>query len=67
MTRATPITRAMGRGAGWVGGWAVATTGILVIGSLAQVAAYYTFDLVGADSMRDSTLWNVIFTLLIIG
>ena len=29
-----------GPGIGWVGGWAVATTGILVIGSLAQVAAF---------------------------
>ena len=50
------ITRAIGPSAGWVGGWAVCTTGILVIGSLAQVAAYYTFDLLGADSLRDSNL-----------
>ena len=61
------ITRAMGPSAGWVGGWAVATTGILVIGSLAQVAAFYTFDLLGADGLRDSTLANVVFTLIIIG
>jgi amino acid transporter len=60
------ITRAMGPSLGWVGGWAVTTTGILVIGSLAQVAAYYTFDLFSLDSMRDSTFWNVVFTLLII-
>jgi amino acid transporter len=60
------VTRAMGPSLGWVGGWAVATTGILVIGSLAQVAAYYTFDLFGLDALRDSTLANVIFTLLII-
>jgi amino acid transporter len=60
------ITRAMGPSLGWVGGWAVATTGILVIGSLAQVAAYYTFDLLEADTLRDSTFWNVIFTLAII-
>jgi len=60
------ITRAMGPGLGWVGGWAVCTTGILVIGSLAQVAAYYTFDLVGAEGLRDSTAANVVFTLLII-
>ncbi len=60
------VTRAMGPSLGWVGGWAVTTTGILVIGSLAQVAAYYTFDLFGLDSMRDSIAWNVVFTLLII-
>jgi len=61
------ITRALGPGLGWVGGWAVVTTGILVIGSLAQVAAFYTFDLFGAEGLRDSTLANVLFTLLIIG
>jgi amino acid transporter len=60
------VTRAMGPWLGWIGGWAIAITGILVIGSLAQVAAYYTFDLLELDSMRDSTLWNVLFTLLII-
>ena len=60
------ITRAMGPSFGWVGGWAVTTTGILVIGSLAQVAAYYTFDLFGLTELRDSTLANVIFTLAII-
>jgi amino acid transporter len=60
------ITRAMGPSFGWVGGWAVTTTGVLVIGSLAQVAAFYTFDLFGLDSLRDSTLANVVFTLLII-
>jgi amino acid transporter len=60
------ITRAMGPSFGWVGGWAVTTTGILVIGSLAQVAAFYTFDLFGLDSLRDSTLANVVFTLAII-
>jgi len=60
------VTRAMGPSLGWVGGWAVTTTGILVIGSLAQVAAFYTFDLLGLDGLRDSTLANVIFTLIII-
>jgi amino acid transporter len=60
------VTRAMGPGLGWVGGWAVATTGILVIGSLAQVAAYYTFDLLSLDGLRDSTAANVVFTLAII-
>jgi amino acid transporter len=61
------VTRAMGPSLGWIGGWAVATTGILVIGSLAQVAAYYTFDLLSLDGLRDSTAANVVFTLLIIG
>ena len=48
------ITRAIGPSAGWIGGWAICTTGIIVIGSLADVAAYYFFDLVALDSLRDS-------------
>ncbi len=60
------ITRAMGPGIGWVGGWAVCTTGILVIGSLAQVAAYYLYDMFELTGLRDSTAANVILTLIII-
>lgn len=48
------VTRSMGPWMGWMGGWAVFTTGVLVIGSLADVSAYYIFDLVGLDSLRDS-------------
>jgi amino acid transporter len=40
-------TRALGPWLGWLGGWAVVTTGILVIGSLADVGARYTFELFG--------------------
>jgi amino acid transporter len=60
------ITRAIGPGAGWVGGWAVCTTGIIVIGSLADVAAYYTFDLLTLDSLRDSKTAVTIFAIAII-
>ena len=45
------VTRAMGPWIGWMGGWAVFTTGVLVIGSLADVAARYLFVMVGADSL----------------
>jgi len=48
------VTRAMGPWIGWMGGWAVFTTGVLVIGSLADVSAYYLFDIVGLDSLRDN-------------
>jgi amino acid transporter len=39
------VTRGMGPWMGWMGGWAICTTGILVVGSLADVSAYYIFDL----------------------
>jgi amino acid transporter len=60
------ITRAIGPSAGWIGGWAICTTGIIVIGSLADVAAYYTFDLFSLDGLRDSKTAVTIFAILII-
>jgi amino acid transporter len=48
------VTRAMGPFPGWIAGWAVAVTGILVIGSLAEVAAAYTLLLLGWDSAANS-------------
>ncbi len=44
------VTRALGPYAGWLGGWAICTTGILVVGSLADVSAYYFYDLLGLES-----------------
>jgi hypothetical protein len=41
------VTRALGPYAGWIGGWAICTTGILVVGSLADVSAFYLYDLLG--------------------
>lgn len=55
------VTRAMGPYAGWMGGWAICTTGILVIGSLADVAARYGYELVGIDaSLQLRTLTAVV-------
>lgn len=48
------VTRAMGPYLGWLGGWAVSVTGILVIGSLASVASRYTFLLFGLDGAAES-------------
>ena len=60
------VTRAIGPSAGWLGGWAICTTGILVVGSLADVAAFYIFDLFGLDSLRDDKVAVTIFAILII-
>ena len=51
-------TRAMGPYVGWIGGWAVTLTGLLVIGSLADVGARYFFELVGWDAAAGSK-WAV--------
>ena len=61
------ITRAIGPSAGWMGGWAICTTGIIVIGSLADVAAAYTFKLVGLDSLSADKAVVTIFAIVLIG
>jgi len=60
------VTRAMGPSFGWLAGWAIFVTGLLVIGSLADVSAYYLFDLVGLDGLRDSEAAVVAFAVVII-
>lgn len=55
------VTRTLGPWTGWMGGWAITMTGVLVVGSLADVAARYGFLLVGWDSAADSK-WTVIAT-----
>lgn len=51
------VTRSIGPQTGWMTGWAICVTGILVVGSLADVAAYSFFDLIGAEGLADSTAW----------
>lgn len=58
------VTRAMGPWFGWMGGWAIFSTGVLVIGAQADVAAKYIFLLVGADSLAANRVAVVIFACL---
>jgi amino acid transporter len=53
------VTRAMGPYMGWMGGWAITMTGVLVVGSLADVAARYTFLFFGLDALA-AEKWAVI-------
>ncbi|MDT0274581.1 APC family permease [Blastococcus goldschmidtiae] len=49
------VTRALGPWAGWLGGWAIAMTGVLVLGSLAEVGVRFTLLAVGLDGWTEST------------
>lgn len=51
------VTRSIGPQTGWMTGWAICVTGILVVGSLADVAAYSFFDLINADGLANSVGW----------
>ena len=48
------VTRAMGPWFGWLGGWAIAMTGVLVIGSLADVGIRFGFLTLGLDELAAS-------------
>ena len=43
------VTRAMGPWMGWIGGWSITMTGVLVIGSLADVGVGFGLMMFGAD------------------
>jgi amino acid transporter len=50
------VTRGLGPWAGWIGGWAITMTGVLVLGSLAEVGVRFTLLAVGLDGAAESTL-----------
>jgi amino acid transporter len=60
------VTRAIGPQSGWITGWAICVTGILVIGSLADVAAYSFYDLIGAESLVEDKLAVTLLALALI-
>lgn len=47
-------TKAFGPHIGWMGGWAVAVSGMVFLGSAAEVTGTYLFDLLGAETLADS-------------
>jgi amino acid transporter len=65
------VTRTLGPYSGWIGGWAVCVTGILVVGSLADVGARYTYVLFGLDGAAGSkpaiTTLAVVYIIVLTG
>ena len=56
----------MGPWTGWLGGWAIAMTGVLVVGSLADVAVSFGLLAVGLDSWADNAFVRQLLTVLLI-
>ena len=48
-TSFTWVTKAMGPHLGWMTGWAIIVADVIVMASLAEIAAQYTFALFGID------------------
>jgi amino acid transporter len=55
-TSFTWVTRAMGPWIGWMTGWAIIVADIIVMASLAEIAAIYTFSLFGIDTASFGTV-----------
>jgi len=51
------VTRAFGPRSGWLSGWAMVAACVVVMSSVSQVAAQYTFLLFGADSLAGNQFW----------
>jgi amino acid transporter len=60
------VTRAMGPWAGWIGGWAITMTGVLVIGSLAEVGVRFSLDVVGLDDWNENKAVVLVLSVLLI-
>ena len=60
------VTRAMGPWLGWLGGWAITMTGVLVIGSLADVAFRFGLLTFGLDGLASSKTAVMIGAVVII-
>ncbi|MFD4132660.1 APC family permease [Streptomyces goshikiensis] len=60
------VTRAMGPWAGWLGGWAIAMTGVLVIGSLADVAVHFGLLAFGLDGLANNHVVRQTLTVVVI-
>ncbi len=57
-TSFTWVARAMGPHLGWITGWAIIVADVIVMASLAEVAAQYTFSLFGVD-WAANPIWPV--------
>jgi amino acid transporter len=54
------VTRAMGPQLGWINGWAIFLADIIVMASLSDIAAIYTYELVGWSAAANSNLAQII-------
>ncbi|MCH9641986.1 MAG: APC family permease [Actinomycetia bacterium] len=52
-------TKAFGPWIGWIGGWGLAVSGIIVLANVAEIAAIYLFEFLGLDGLADSLLAKV--------
>jgi amino acid transporter len=59
-TSFTWVARVLGKRTGWLTGWVIVVADVIVMASLAQIAASYTFQLVGAHGLAGNKLALII-------
>ena len=53
-------TKAFGPWIGWIGGWGLAVSGIIVLANVAEIAAVYLFKFLGLDDLADNVVAKVL-------
>ena len=56
----------MGPWFGWMGGWAITMTGVLVVGSLAEVGVRFTLLMFGLDDLASNTAVVLVLAILLV-
>jgi amino acid transporter len=59
-------TKAFGPVVGWMGGWGLAVSAIIVLANVAEIAGIYLLDFLGLESWADSLAVRVIFGVIFI-
>lgn len=60
------VSRAMGPWFGWLGGWAIAMTGVLVVGSLADVAVRFLLLVFGQEELAANDTFVMVVAIALI-
>jgi amino acid transporter len=60
------VTRAIGPWAGWLGGWAITMTGVLIVGSLANVGVVFTLRTLNLDDLADNQAVVIVLTVALV-
>lgn len=60
------VTRAMGPWAGWIGGWAITMTGVLIVGSLADVGVRFGLYTFGLEEQGDNAWIRMPLAVLLV-
>jgi amino acid transporter len=63
-TTFTWAAKAFGPRSGWLGGWGIIASDVIVMANLAQIAGIYSFKLVKADGLAESTFWTTVVGVL---